>query len=364
MGRHLDRIEIKGYKSIRELLDFELRPLNVLIGANGAGKTNFISVFKLINEIVNNRLELFVSVAGGADTFLYYGQKTTSEIVIKLHVSRNSYECILVPTANDTLIFADEKSWFHQGRYIDHYPVSLGSGHKETKLHEKARTDRVARYVLEDLQSWKIYHFHDTSDTAKIKKKGDINDNTFLRPDASNLAAFLYRLQQRLPDYYQKIVNTIRLAAPFFDDFILQPDRLNPGQIQLEWREKGSDAYFNANSLSDGTLRFICLTTLLLQPNLPSTILIDEPELGLHPYAITLLAAMLRSAAIHTQVIVSTQSVPLVNQFNPEDIIIVDRENEQSIFKRPTLASMESWLEEYGLGDLWEKNLIGGRPQR
>ncbi|GIK39153.1 MAG: chromosome segregation protein SMC [Chloroflexota bacterium] len=363
MGRQLDRIGVKGYKSIREL-DLDLSALNILIGANGAGKTNFISLFKLLNEIVRENLQTFVRVAGGADTFLYFGAKTTSEILIKLDFGVNSYECTLVPTANDSLIFADEKSWFHRGRYIDHHPIPLGSGHKETKLHEIARTDRVTRYVLEALQSWKVYHFHDTSDTAKIKKTGDISDNKILQSDASNLAAFLYLLQERYHEYYQKIVATIRLAAPFFDNFVLQPDRLNSNKIQLEWREKGSDTYFNANSLSDGTLRFICLTTLLLQPNLPSTILIDEPELGLHPYAITLLAAMLRGAAEKTQVIVSTQSVPLVNQFDPEDIIIVDREGEQSTFRRPTLADMESWLEEYGLGDLWEKNLIGGRPQR
>jgi len=155
----------------------------------------------------------------------------------------------------------------------------------------------------------------------------------------------------------------VRLVAPFFDDFDLKPSRLNPDKIRLEWREKGSDIYFNAHALSDGTLRFICMVTLLLIPEPPETILIDEPELGLHPYAITLLATLLRSAATRTQVIVSTQSVTLVNQFNPEDIIVVDRTDGRSIFERQDPQDLERWLEEYGMGDIWEKNLLGGRPR-
>ena len=360
----LERIEIKGFKSIREL-DLELCSLNVLIGANGAGKTNFISVFQLLNEIVKGDLQSFVGQSDGADFLLHFGQKTTSEIVIRLHFGANGYEAKLVPTAGDNLIFAEEECWY-QYRSGAVYTVPLGKGHAETGLKEEARKypRKIAAHVLNSLKSWKVYHFHDTSKSAKVKKTGDINDNAALRSDASNLAAFLYLLQQKYGEHYDRIVKTVRLAAPFFDDFVLRLSPLNPEKIRLEWREKGSDAYFNVGTLSDGTLRFICLTTLLLQPTLPTTILIDEPELGLHPYAITLLASLLRKAATQTQVIVSTQSVPLVNQFSPEDIIVVDREGEQSVFRHLEAQEIESWLEEYGLGDLWEKNILGGRPQR
>jgi predicted ATPase len=189
-----------------------------------------------------------------------------------------------------------------------------------------------------------------------------LEDNRILRPDAANLAAFLYRLMQNNPDHYANIVDATRMVAPFLDEFVLEPSRLNQEKIRLEWREKGSDTYFNAFALSDGTLRFICLSTLLLQPILPSTILLDEPELGLHPYAITVLAELLRGAATRTQVIVSTQSVNLVNQFEPADIIVVEREEGQSVFRHLDKAEMGTWLDDYGLGDLWEKNIIGGRP--
>jgi predicted ATPase len=361
----LDRIKVEGFKSIRKL-DLALQPLNVLIGANGAGKTNFISLFEMLNQIVEGNLQLFVGKSGGADAVLYFGQKTTSELVIDLDFGVNRYRCALTAAAGDALIFGREQCWGQGANYSQPYRVDLGSGYKESRLPEEAAAPkgRIARYTLASLKSWKVYHFHDTSESARVKQTGDVSDNSFLRPDASNLAAFLYLLQQRHSEQYEAIINTIRLAAPFFDDFMLRPSPLNPDKIQLEWREKESDAYFNARSLSDGTLRFICLTTLLLQPKLPSTILIDEPELGLHPYAITLLASLLKSAATQTQVIVSTQSVPLVNQFAPHDIIVADREDKQSTFKRLDAKDFEDWLGEYGLGDLWEKNVLGGRPQR
>ena len=360
--RSLDRIQLKGFKSIRET-DLELRPLNVLIGANGAGKTNFIAAFELLNQIVEQNLQFFVSKSGGADALLHYGQKETGEISLRLSFGVNGYEAALAPSTRDTLIFARESCWFRGERYTRPFEIEFGRGQKETQLHEHLE-EKIVQYVLDGLRSWKVYHFHDTSTSAKIKKTGDIGDNAALRPDASNLAAFLYLLREAHPKHYRLIVETIRLAAPFFDDLILQPTPANRNKIKLEWHEQNSDAYFDASSLSDGTLRFVCLATLLLQPTLPSTILIDEPELGLHPYAITLLASMLRSAATKTQVIVSTQSVTLVNQFAPEDIVVVDRDNGQSAFKRLKARAIKQWLAEYSLGELWEKNVLGGRPRR
>lgn len=365
MKRPLETISIKGYKSIRELEKFPLASLNVLIGANGSGKTNFISVFKLLNQIIEGNLQLFTGQQGGADMLLHFGHEITSELEIRLAFGSNGYDCRLVPAAGDVLIFADEQVWFHNKAFPTPYIVGLGSGQRETRLLEESKNKQymtIADHVLRAIQSWRVYHFHDTSTGAKVKQKGDLNDNRVLRGDASNLAAFLYLLRLTKKPYYQKIVSTIKMVAPFFDDFQLRADPLNPEKIQLEWKEVGTDGYFNAHVLSDGTLRFMCLATLLLQPDMPSTILIDEPELGLHPYAITVLASLLRSAANETQVIVSTQSVPLVNQFDPKDIIVVDRDVKQSIFKRLGEKDLEGWLDDYGVGDLWEKNLLGGRP--
>jgi predicted ATPase len=352
----LDRIQIKGFKSIREM-DLELNALNILIGANGAGKSNFIEVFRLLREIVKQRLQYYVQKSGGANTLLHFGEKVTDLIFLKFTFEVGEYEAKFYSTKDDTLLIAES------GNIIG-LRFKKPSPHQETLLATDNSLRPFFQALMFVIQGWQVYHFHDTSDTALVKKTHDLNDNEYLRPDASNLAAFLYLLQEKYPHEYKQIVETIRLAAPFFDDFHLRPNPLNEDKIILEWHEKNSDAYFDASYLSDGTLRFMCLTTLLLQPNLPSTILIDEPELGLHPFAITSLARMLKAASTLSQVIVSTQSVPLVNQFFPEDIIVVDRIEGQSTFRRPDPESLTLWLEDYGVGDLWQKNVIGGRPQR
>lgn len=374
MGEAIKKLTIEGFKSVRKLEDFELRSLNVLIGANGAGKSNFVGFFRLLHELIEKRLQITVATEGGADACLYLGPKITRELAAKIYFSNNGYEFVLRPTADNRLIFANEIAFF-KGQ-LGPIRDSLGSGHAESQLKdlkdEPGRTGRhgIPHYVYNAVSSWVVYHFHDTSETAGVRRQGPINDNEKLRPNAENLAAFLYRIQQTDSNTYAKIRDVVRLAAPFFDDFKLRPVVTNPELIQLEWLQKDSDYPFRASQLSDGTLRFICLAAALLQPILPSTILFDEPELGLHPYALTLLANLFRQAAkaygtyISKQVIVSTQSAPLLNEFSPEDVVIVERSEGQSIFRRLDPASLNEWLQEYSLGELWLKNILGGRPRR
>lgn len=360
----LDRIQVEGFKSIKSA-NIKLEPLNILIGANGAGKSNFISIFKLLNQMVEQNLQLYARQAGGANTFLYLGEHVTQEIKIRLDFDWNAYSCTLVPTADDSLVYADEVCyWHHRDRFPQPLEIPLGSGHKESNLPEEARRfpGKVADHVLTSIKSWIVYHFHDTSDSAKVKKISDINDNIYFRNDASNLAAFLYKLKNSSIGHYNLIRENIRMVAPFFDDFILRPMPENENKVRLEWKERGSDYPFLAYHLSDGTLRFICLATLLLQPELPSTILIDEPELGLHPYAINILASLMKSASKRAQIIVSTQSVTLVNQFRPDDLLIVDLKDRATIMERVNTQGLSEWIQTYALGELWERNMIGGRP--
>ncbi len=370
--RMLERIVVQGYKSFREV-DFPLERINVLIGANGSGKSNFVQIFQMMNRVVNEGFQAYVAQAGGADQLLHYGRKVTEKMHVEFwfRVSdqlANGYAATWIPTAADTLVFEEEVCYFHdRARYERPYQEGpILSPHPESFLPALAQLNRVAFYVLKAMQSWQVYHFHDTSDSAKVKQTGDLHDNLFLRPDASNLAAYLFLLQETAPGAYRNIVETVQMAAPFFGDFVLRPSPFNPDKIRLEWRERSSDALFGPHVLSDGTLRFICLTTLFLQPpdRLPATIVLDEPELGLHPYAITLLAEMVRSAAEHTQVILATQSVTLVNQFSPEEVVVVDRVDGASVLRRLSSEEITLWLDEYSLGDLWEKNLLGGRPAR
>jgi predicted ATPase len=360
----LKHIEIEGFKSIREL-KLDLRPLNILIGSNGSGKSNFISLFKLLNQAVEQQFQLSVRQAGGADALLYYGRKNTGQIRVLLMFEQNGYECVWIPTNDDALIFKEETGYFQGSGYArpysDGYPVTL----QESVLPRMANEGgRFPKNVLDALTSWKVYHFHDTSDSAAVKATRDINDNLYFRSNAENLAPFLFGLQKMYPESYDSIRDTVRMVAPFFDDFILRPIPENQTKIRLEWKERGSDYPFLAHHLSDGTLRFICLATLLMQPRVPSTILIDEPELGLHPYAITVLASLMQSAAARTQVIATTQSISLLNEFSPEDLIVVNRKDNQSTFDLVDQESLTEWLKAYSLGDLWEKNVLGGRPSR
>lgn len=359
----LDRIKIKGFKSIREI-ELELRSLNVLIGANGAGKSNFIALFKMLNQMMQGNLQVFVAQSGGADSLLHFGQKVSERMEVELSFGLEGYYCELLPTADDNLIFGDERCFYEDPADGHREGLSLGVGHRESLLDEAASVtlNEACCEASSSIHNWKLYHFHDTSDSARAKKFGTINDNLYLRPDAGNLAAFLYKLQRTAERQYEAIRDTIRLVAPFFDDFILRPLSDNPDSIRLEWHERGSDYPFLAHHLSDGTLRFMCLATLLLQPDLPSTILIDEPELGLHPYAINVLASLMRSASARAQIIVSTQSVSLVNQFEAKDLFIVEREGSETVIKNVDSQKLKEWIEEYSLGELWEKNVLGGRP--
>mgnify|MGYP002630281944 CR=1 FL=1 len=366
--KSIDTLTIKGFKSIKSLEKFHLNDLNVLIGANGAGKSNFVAYFKMLSELVEGRLQNWTTKQGTADRILSYGIKETNQLASYIEFGRNGYMFILEPTVDGAFSFTDEQLFFN-GPYYGPKWIKLGSGHVEAKLkekHEKANGSDVANYCYDSISHWKVYHFHDTGETAAVKRAGALHDNEFLRTDASNLAAFLYNLKEEAPETYKQIIKTISLAIPFFDDFVLKPTELPTGeeQIRLLWTQKDSDYPLWPSQLSDGSIRFICLVTALLQPVPPSTIIIDEPELGLHPYAITLLGGLLRSASTRMQVIVSTQSVPLVNEFEIEDLIIVEREDGATVFKRHEEADFESWLEEYSVGELWEKNILGGRPKK
>lgn len=357
----LKSITVTGYKSIRELRAFPLRSLNVLIGANGAGKSNFIGVFRLLGEIVEERLQLYVQTQGGPDALLHGGRGHTDRIHAEFGFAPNSYEFDLVPTSDNRLVFAKEQSWFDGTRVPGSHSKSLGGGHEESKL--KLATDKVAPYVRKSITNWRVYHFHDTSERAKVKQPHAVNDNLRLKPDAANLAAYLRMLRETHAPEYQNIVDTIRLVAPFFDNFVHREGDLQT--VELEWLQKGNpDTPFKAHMLSDGTLRFMCLATLLLQPwwRLPETVLIDEPELGLHPYAISILADMFKQVSEKRQLIVSTQSVELLNELAPDDVIVVDQVDGASTFQRFTQEELSGWLEQYSMGELWKRNVLGGRP--
>ena len=368
MSQHIRTLTLKGYKSIRLLEDFELGAVNVLIGANGCGKSNFISFFYLLREIVERRLEKAVNKAGGADTQLYLGPKVTESIQARLEFGVNAYSFTLEPTADDRLIFGDEQIEYEgTPGYTHSVKRSLGTGHGESKLKEQVERDtynkNISEHIYKAVASWTVYHVHDTSDTAALRRPCSVGDYERLRPDAGNIAPFLHYLREDDKKTYRLIVDTVKLVAPFFKDFRFRPKKRKDDEVvQLEWRQEGSDYPFHPSQLSDGTVRFIALATALLQPDPPATILIDEPELGLHPFALEILGNLILQAQERAQVIVSTQSPPMLNCFEPEQIVVVERREGETTFKRLEGDGLRSWLKDYSLGELWQKNVYGGGP--
>ena len=362
----IERVVIKNYKSVREA-SVALEPLNVLIGSNGVGKSNFISFFEITKSIFQQRFGVYTMDHGGIDNLLYKGRKVSEQIVGLLDFDNvNAFEFILRPNQSSAGYISRIADYFNKD---EDQSKDYNLWHKvvwDRNVDESSLVDNPkwrANYLKAYLNSFTVYHFHDTSSSSPMRGSCPIGDNEFLRENGSNLAAYLYRLQQSDKQSFDLIEATVRSIAPYFKRFDLKPDRNVAGQISLEWQENESDMYLNGYSFSDGTIRFIALATLLLQDKLPQVIIIDEPELGLHPAAINKFAAMVKRASNTCQVILSTQSANLVNCFDPQSIIVVDRQDGQTVFNRVDSKSLSVWLDEYdySLSDVWEKNLIGGQ---
>lgn len=363
MSDSLDKLTILGFKSIRELKDFELKALNIFVGANGAGKSNLISFFRMLQSLIEETLADYVRDNGGISDLLYNGRKVTKQVEFETRFGPRGYRFKLKPGPGEGFAVTDE------ARFYEHGSTGwweLGSGGKDSSLlvEEAKGISQNRQYsepVYKAINSWKIYHFHDTSSTAPMRHAEIVEDNKVLRYDASNIGPFLLHLRNKKKSYYDEILHACRLVAPFFDDFLLDPQQLGPKtKVALSWKTKASDYPMQPYHLSDGSIRFICLATALLQPNPPSTIIIDEPELGLHPEAIRILGELIEDAAKRTQIIIATQSPLLLDQFSIEDIVVVNRKKGQSVFERLKRTDFNEWLEDYSVGELWTKNVIQG----
>lgn len=363
----IERIEIEGYRSIRKIAGgLELGPVNVLLGANGAGKSNLIGFFAFLNQLVNKNLLFYTREQGGASRILRNGPKTTDTLHFKIDAEQNAYEATLRWVKDDSFFFDYERTFYHRPGYDRPYEDMLGKGHLESCLREHEGKRDVSSHVLRKLLSLRLYHFHDTSPKAQVKLPQREGDSETLASDAANLAPVLLKLQRKNPDLYEVLRQTVRLVAPFFDDFVLESGGYGPdGMILLQWKELGSEVVFGPDQLSDGTLRFMCLSALFLLSERQRTLILDEPELGLHPFAIQILADLVHAYATEGgQVLLSTQSTTLVNHFQPEQIIVVDRDpaDGSSIYTRKNSPEFADWMDSYSLSELWEKNLLGGRP--
>ena len=370
----LRRLLIRGFKSFDSAGQIiEFGDINVCIGPNAAGKSNLVSFFRMLNFMTTGALQQFIGEQGYSDSILHFGSAITPVMEAELFFARddgeyNKYEITLVHASGGKLIFTREIACWSGTNRNNPLKVDLKSGHDESALIQDADTGPTSRFVLDLLRKCQVFQFHDTSSTAKIRNPGYINDNRYLRGNAGNLAAFLYAMnaKEETRPYYKRILQHIREVIPGFGDFELQPTALNSEYIKLDWMEKGSSYRFGPHQLSDGSLRFMAMTALMLQPpqTLPGLIILDEPELGLHPAALSSLAGMVKNAARKSQIILATQSPRLVDEFEAAEIMVLERHEQTRATQVHRLdeSSLKNWLERYTLSELWEKNVLGGKP--
>lgn len=359
----LDKLSIEGFKSIEKLNDFALGDLNVLIGANGAGKSNFVEFFRVLRAMVEQRFQAYVLKNGPADGYFFNGVSQSKRIEANLWFGQNRYGFVLEPAAEGNIVIALEQTQYLPSARSE----IISNGVSESRLPQVKSNPGLTwhigpnHYVWQSVQSWQVYHFHDTSMTAGMRRDVGVEQSDALAPDASNLAAFLLRLRGKNPSHYQILRKTLQRIAPYFDDFELRVTRTTPQDtVRLTWRQKGSSYVFSPGHFSDGTIRFLCLATVLTQPDPPTTIVFDEPELGLHPEALSVLAGLLRSASSRMQIVLATQSPVLLSEFDPTEIITVDQVNGASRFNRLDSTRLDEWLNDFTMGELWQKGTIRG----
>lgn len=355
----MDRIIIKGYKSFEEI-SFNLRKINLLIGSNGAGKSNFLSLFELLGRTFNQGLEQYVALKGGVDKFLHQGRKVTNVIETQIIQERNSYKLSLIE-ADGKLLVQNEQLGY---RYADSWDFeTIATFVPETKIKTYSGMKR-GDYVREYLGQIRKFHFHDTGNRSPFASECHVrNDAQTLYEHGENLAPILFRIQQENPLVYRRIVQVIQSVAPYFLDFYFNP---SPAEtLRLLWQDKYSTVIYGPNDFSDGTIRFIALVVLFMQPWLPKLIIIDEPELGLHPVAIQKLSGLIKIAAQRgTQIIIATQSAELISNFDPEDVVTVNQKDGMTHMERLDSQELSHWLDEYTLGELWKQNILkGGQPR-
>ena len=384
----LKTLSIRGFKSIEKLENFEPGALNVLIGANGSGKSNFVEFFRLLGAIRQKRLQLYMKRNAPADGYFHKGIKQTPHIEADLSFGEYcDYHIRLAPTTlgnvliekefgNVPIEIEKESGKWHgpsgpgpfSGREfaggLESQWWTLGVAPPPMQLFKPGGSIATNRYDPNaplSPPSWQVYHFHDTSSTAGMRRDVGVYQSNTLESNGDNLAAFLWHLRNEYVNIYELLQKMIQRVMPYFLDFSFsKKEGKNEELVRLTWRQKDTDYIFQPGHFSDGTLRYICLATVLLQPFPPDIIVLDEPELGLHPEALSVLGGLIRSASARMQIILATQSPVLVNEFEPEQIITVDAVDGATRFNRLDAASLSDWLNDFTVGELWQKGTIRG----
>ena len=358
-------VTIEGFRSLKNIQHLELPQLTVLIGANGAGKSTLIRFFEMLSWMLKAKnLQEFVLRHGGGDDQFFMGARKTSrihaELCMETRSGQNDYRFNLAHiSAGDTVMVMNE-AFRYAPRHTQNEVTwtEIDAVGKESSLLN--RTDKTAKTIINLLRQCSTYQFHDTSFNAAIHNRWDVTESFRLRSDGGNLAAVLLGLRNGDRKRYELIVKQIGRVLPAFKDFVLEEEA---GKVLLRWVGRQSDKVFGSHLTSDGSLRLFCLLTLLNLPpeRLPDVLFFDEPELGLHPHAITLVAEMFKRLSKKRQIFIATQSPYLVDCFELENIIVASASNGETVLRNLPREHYQRWLdEEYQLSDIWLQQAAGG----
>lgn len=368
-GSRLIQVVIRGYKSISfdKPVSLDVKDITVLLGANGAGKSNIIAFFKMLGYMMSGTLQRFIAQSGTNQQFLYYGPKKTpalsAEIRFESDKAYDIYRFSLAHASGGRLIInSEEIEWKDKLLNKNAVKKQLVSDYNESALVKSPEKD--CEVIKTILSFCKVYQFNDTTPLSAMRQASTVESAHYLQSEANNLASFLYFLKNNYEESYKRIIECVGEVVPQFRDFYLEPEN---GYISLKWVDTSANDYvLTADQFSDGSIRFIALATLLLQPTetMPNVIIIDEPELGLHPYAVAQLVDIVKDASLHAQIVLATQSPALIDGFDVSDVTVVERddENQCTTIKRLSPDTLSEWLQDYTLSELWDKNVIGGRP--
>ncbi len=360
----ITQLQIESFKSFKKL-ELEMRPLNVLIGPNAGGKTNFLDFFRFLREAFTDKLSEAVARRGGIRNLLYGEDKENLKFHITCHISDLTV-CLQAEIAGPLTV---EPRVIQEKIYIPEHPPKVLLEKKEGKsprfsLFQFPPPDNRSVAIYRLIGETTHYAQFNTEPISAIRSPQTARGRTALAENGSNLTSVLQYLANKL-EYrptWVRIKEILSIAYPNFED-IYFPAEGGDGNLVLRWKERTFEKRdFSANFLSDGTLHFLCLLAILLNPAPPPLICIDEPELGLHPALIRIIAELLKDAATRTQLVVATHSPELVSHLEPEDILIVENIKGATEMRRLSSDELKTWLKEYTLAELWLARDLGGNP--
>ena len=381
----IERIKIGGFRRLREV-NLEVRPFMVVIGANGVGKTSFLDAFSVLSSSASGNLNNALSLFGGIENILTRGKSVELSFSVDMDIPQYqplNYELRLSPSSTAYSIQREILSQRHErhvlpflhidssGSDIRYYEMGgkVPSGlvrpnweHNplETSLAQVPKMFREPEELRRILATATQYHALDVGPRAAVKMPQPMKPATLPGPNGEDLVPYLYYLRESDRNRFDSIVDSLRSAFPGFEELAFPP--VAAGVLAMIWKDKNFRKPMYTNELSEGTLRFLWIISLLASPSLSTITMIDEPEISLHPELLSLLADLMREAAKRTQLIVATHSDRFIRFLKPEEVVVMDvNEDGCSTVAWADSLDLDEWLADYSLDEVWRMGRMGGR---